>query len=203
MLDVLIRDGSDNRRSLDDVMRELYRTAYKKGRGFTAGDWWPAVRRAAGGRSFTEFNAKYIDGREPFPWSDILPRAGMRLASDTLREPRIGVATGEDSSGAIVVQEVQSGGVAQEAGVRPGDQLIALGDVEITDPDFGTAFRARFGKNEGDSLPIRVRRGADTLTLHGLVRLVSRVESRLEADPRASPKAARVRNGIFTGAVGR
>ena len=36
MLDVLIRDASDNRRSLDDVMRELYRSAYKKGRGFTA-----------------------------------------------------------------------------------------------------------------------------------------------------------------------
>ena len=203
MLDVLIRDASDNRRSLDDVMRELYRTAYKKGRGFTAGDWWPAVSRAAGGRSFTDFNAKYIDGREPFPWSDILARAGMRLASDTLREPRIGVATVEDSSGAIVVQEVQSGGAAQEAGVQPGDQLLALGDVEIMDPDFGTAFRARFGKNEGDSLAIRVRRGADTLTLHGLVRLDDRIETHLEADPKASAKAVRVRNGILTGAVGR
>jgi predicted metalloprotease with PDZ domain len=203
MLDVLIRDGSDNRRSLDDVMRELYRTAYKKGRGFTAGDWWPAVSRAAGGRSFTEFNAKYIDGREPFPWTDILPRAGMRMAADTVREPRVGLATAQDSSGAIIVEEVQPCGVAQEAGVKPGDHLIALGDVEIMDPDFGTAFRARFGKSEGDSLPIRVRRGADTLTLHGLVRLVSRVETRLEADPKAGAKAARVRTGIFTGAVGR
>jgi hypothetical protein len=71
------------------------------------------------------------------------------------------------------------------------------------DPDFGTAFRARFGKSEGDSLPIRVVRGADTLTLHGRVRLVSRVETRLEADPKAGAKAARVRTGIFTGAVGR
>jgi predicted metalloprotease with PDZ domain len=203
MLDVLIRDGSDNRRSLDDVMRELYRSAYKKGRGFTAADWWPAVSRAAGGRSFTEFNAKYIDGREPFPWSDVLPRAGLRIAADTVHEPRVGLATGQDSSGAIIVQNVQAGGVAQEAGVRPGDQLIALGDVEIMDPDFGTAFRARFGKNEGDSLSIRVRRGADTLTLHGTVRLVARVETRLEADPKASAKAARVRSGIFTGAVGK
>jgi predicted metalloprotease with PDZ domain len=184
-------------------MRQLYRTAYKKGRGFTAGDWWPAVSRAAGGRSFAEFTAKYIDGREPFPWSDVLARAGMRMASDTVREPRIGVATAEDSSGAIIVQEVQSGGAAQEAGVQPGDHLLALGDVEIMDPNFGTAFRARFGKNEGDSLPIRVRRGADTLTLHGLVRLDDRVENRLEADPGASTKAARVRHGIFTGAVGR
>ncbi|HUQ14619.1 MAG TPA: PDZ domain-containing protein [Gemmatimonadales bacterium] len=203
MLDVLIRDGSDNRRSLDDVMRELYRSAYKKGRGFTATDWWPAVSRAAGGRSFTEFYARYIDGRDPFPWSDVLPRAGLKQVSDTVREPRVGLSSAQDSAGAIVVQQVQPGGVAQEAGVKPGDQLIGLGDVAIMDPDFGTAFRERFGKNEGDSLPIRVLRGTDTLTLHGVVRLVARVETKLAADPNASEKAKRVRNRIFMGVTGK
>jgi predicted metalloprotease with PDZ domain len=203
MLDVLIRDGSDNRRSLDDVMRELYRSVYKKGRGFSATDWWPAVSRAAGGRSFTEFNTRYIDGRDPFPLSDVLPRAGLRQVSDTIREPRLGLATAQDSAGAVVVQQVQSGGVAQAAGVKAGDQLIALGDVAIMDPNFGTAFRSRFGKNEGDSLPIRVLRGTDTLTLHGVVRLVGRVETKLAADPNASEKAKRVRSGILTGTTGK
>jgi predicted metalloprotease with PDZ domain len=203
MLDVLIRDASDNRRSLDDVLRELYRTAYKKGRGFTPAEWWAAVSRAAGGRSFAEFNARYIDGREPYPWGDVLPRAGLRMVSDTIREPRIGLATAQDSSGAIVVQDVQPGGVAHEAGVRAGDRLISLGDVEIMDPDFGTAFRERFGRNEGDSLPIRVRRGTDTLTLKGTVRLVARVETRLDFDPGAAPKAVRVRSGILTGTTGK
>ena len=199
MLDVLIRDASDNRRALDDVLRELYGVAYKKGRGFTAADWWPAVSRAAGGRSFTEFSRKYIDGREPFPWADVLPRAGLRMAGDTLREPRVGVATAQDTTGAIVVQMVQPGGVAEAAGVKTGDQLLALGDIAITDPSFGEAFRSRFGKREGDSLSIRVRRGVDTLTLHGSVKLVERVETRLEAAPNASEKAARVRSGIFRG----
>jgi predicted metalloprotease with PDZ domain len=199
MLDVLIRDASDNRRSLDDVFRELYGAAYKKGRGFTGKDWWSAVSRAAGGRSFTEFYEKYIDGREPFPWADILPRAGLRIVSDTLREPRVGIGTGQDSSGAIVVQMVQPGSVAEAAGVKVGDQLLALGDIEIMDPSFGEAFRSRFGKSDGDSLRIKVRRGADTLTLHGTVKLSERVESRLDADPKAGGKAARVRSGIFRG----
>ena len=202
MLDVLIRDGSDNRRSLDDVMRELYGAAYKKGRGFTPADWWTTVSRAAGGRSFTDFSTRYIDGREPFPWPDILARAGLRQVADTIREPRVGLSSAQDSSGAIVVLDVAPGSVAHDAGVKAGDQLLALGDVEILDPDFGQAFRDRFGKSEGDSLPIRVRRGTDTLTLHGTVRLVARVEDRLDADPAASPKAARVRHGIFTGTVG-
>lgn len=199
MLDVLIRDGSDNRRSLDDVLRELYGAAYKKGRGFTAADWWPAVSRAAGGRSFTEFHDNYVDGREPFPWTDILTRAGLRMDTDTIREPRVGVATAPDTSGGIVVQMVQPGGVAEAAGVKVGDQLLALGDIEIMDPSFGEAFRSRFGKREGDSLSIKVRRGADTLTLHGQVKLVERVESKLDVDPKASAKAARIRSGIFRG----
>jgi predicted metalloprotease with PDZ domain len=202
MLDVLIRDGSDNRRSLDDVFRELYRTAYKKGRGFTAADWWPAVSRAAGGPSFTTFYQRYIDGREPFPWDSILPLAGLRIAADTVREPRVGVATTQDTTGAIVVQAVQPGGVAEAAGVKVGDHLIALGDIAIMDPSFAEAFRKRFGKDEGDTLSIKVLRGADTLTLHGRIRLVERAESRLDVDPKATPKAARIRSGIFRGTTG-
>ncbi|MGH7526628.1 MAG: hypothetical protein ACREMX_07975 [Gemmatimonadales bacterium] len=199
MLDILIRDGSDNRRSLDDVMRELYRTVYKQGRGFTGAEWWRAVTKAAGGRSFADFSARYVDGREPYPWGQMLPLAGMRTATDTVREPRLGLAAGQDTSGAIVVQQLQPGGVAAAAGVKPGDQLLALGDIAIDNPDFGSAYRSRFGKSEGDSLSIRVRRGTDTLTLHATVELAARVESRLEADPNASEKAARIRNGILKG----
>jgi hypothetical protein len=80
-----------------------------------------------------------------------------------------------------------------------GDQLLALGNIEIMDPSFGEAFRSRFGKREGDSLAIRVLRGADTLTLHGTMKLAERVESRLDADPKAGEKAARIRSGIFRG----
>ncbi len=198
LLDILIRDGSNNARSLDDVMRQLYQITYKKGRGFTGADWWPAVSKAAGGRSFAEFNARYIDGREPFPYDQVLPLAGMRMASDTVRDPRLGISTTMDSSG-ILINGVLPGGAAEAAGVRPGDHLLAIGDLSVADPDFGPAFRSRFGKEEGAPLPIKVRRGADTLTLNGKVVLTTRLERRIEADPTASEKALRIRNGILKG----
>ena len=199
MLDIMIRDASDNRRSLDDVMRELYRTTYKAGRGFTAGDWWRTVSRDAGGRSFADFAARYVDGREPYPWARVLSLAGLRAASDTVREPRLGLATGQDSTGAIVVNQIVPGGAAEEAGLKLGDALLALGDISITDPNFGPRFRERFSKDEGQPLPIRIRRGTDTLTLNGKIRLVARVENRLVIDDAASEKAVRVREGIFKG----
>ena len=202
LLDILIRDGSDNARSLDDVMRQLYQTTHKKGLGFSGTDWWPAVSKAAGGRSFADFNARYIDGREPFPFEQVLPLAGMRVAADTVRDPRLGISSIADSSG-IVINGVIPGGPAEAAGVRPGDRLLAIGELLVTDPDFGPAFRARFGKEEGAPLPIKVRRGTDTLTLSGKVVLVTRVERRFEADPGATEKAVRIRNGILKGRVGR
>src|SRR3954463_833913 len=67
LLDVLIRDASNNRGSLDQVMRRLYDDTYKRGRGFTPSDWWGEVSRTAGGKSFTEFARRYVDGREPLP----------------------------------------------------------------------------------------------------------------------------------------
>jgi predicted metalloprotease with PDZ domain len=201
LLDIQIRDASDNAQSLDDVLRQLYRSVYKKGRGYTASDWWAAVSKAAGGRSFTDFYNRYVDGRDPYPLDRILPLAGIRITSDTVREPRLGIATVLDSTG-IIVAAVQPGSAAEEAGVRRGDRLLTLGDLSVTSPDFGPAFRARFGKQEGAPLPFKVKRGSDTLTLNGKVRLAARLEHRIEADPGATPKALRIRTGILTGRTG-
>ena len=199
MLDILIRDGSDNKYSLDDVMQELYRADYKKGRGFTPSDWWRTVSRLAGGRSFTDFEAKYVNGREPFPWSDILPLAGLRLVTDTVRAPQVGIGMTQDTAGSVVITQVQPGGVAAQAGVKQGDRLISLGDVAINDSTFNDAFRRSFGRSEGDTLRIKVLRGRDTLTLNGKIRLVDHTEEHLESDANASPKAARIRAGLFRG----
>jgi predicted metalloprotease with PDZ domain len=202
MLDVLIRDGSNNAFSLDDVLRQLYHITYEQGRGYTANDWWPLVTKAAMGKSFSEFSTRYIDGRDPYPLDQILPLAGMRLKADTVKVPRLGLQTVADSNG-IVVAGVLPGGPAQEAGVQAGDHLIALGDLSVNSPDFGPAFRERFSKEEGAPLPIKVRRGTDTLTLNGKVHLAVRLERHIEADPAASPKAIRIRTGILKGTTGR
>ena len=201
MLDILIRDASNNRHSLDDVMRSEYRSTYKLGRGFTRTDWWATVSRAAGGKSFTDFNTRYVDGRAPFPWDSILPLAGLRISVDTLREPRLGVSTDADSAG-IKVTQVAPGSASTAAGVQVGDFLISLGNFTLGDNDFGPEYRKRFADQDGADLPIVVRRDGQLLTLAGKVRLVPREEQHLIADPNASDKAARVRHGIFAGVVG-
>jgi predicted metalloprotease with PDZ domain len=197
LLDVMIRDASDNRRSLDDVMRQIYRDTYKQGRGFTGDEWWRAVSAAAGGKSFEEFNRRYIEGREPYPWATVLPLAGMRLAVDTV--PRLGVNTLPTEQG-VIVTGVASGSAAEAAGVRGGDILLSVGDIEVTDEQFGQKFRSRFGRQGGAPLAIRVRRDGRPVTLNAKVQL-GPGDLRVEADRAASPKAARIRSGILRGEV--
>lgn len=199
LLDIIIRDASDNRHSLDDVMRELYNTAYKKNRGFTSNEWWSAVSKAANGKSFTDFNARYIDGREPYPWDAVLPLAGMRLARDTIKEPRLGIGTVADSTG-LHVTEVVPGSAAEAAGVHLGDLLMSVGGLSADDPAWSAKFRGKYSRApEGLPIPIVVKRGGQDLTLSAKLRYAFRVESRVAEDRRASSKARRVREGILRG----
>jgi predicted metalloprotease with PDZ domain len=200
LLDVLIRDASDNKRSLDGVMRSLYETTYKRGRGFTSAEWWNAVSQAAGGRSFASFNARYIDGREPLPWDSVLVLAGIRTTTD--RVPRLGVVTQQDPQG-IVVVGVDEGSAAAAAGLKPGDYLVAVGDIAVEDQTFGAKLRAKYSTAaEGTALPIKVKRGAETLTLAGRLQFAAG-DVILDSDPRASAKAVRIREGLLRGTVDR
>jgi predicted metalloprotease with PDZ domain len=199
LLDIIIRDASGNRRSLDDVMRELYNSDYKSNRGFTSDEWWAAVSRAANGKSYTDFYARYIDGRDPFPYGSVLPLAGLRLLRDTINEPRVGIGTVQDSSGVHVTQVVPLSS-ADAAGVQPGDLLLAVGGISAGDPTFSEQFRAKYARApQGAPLPILIGREGKQMTLTARLNFLPHVELRLVEDPRASAKARRVREGILRG----
>ena len=201
MLDIIIRDASSNAHSLDTVMRELYESTYKKGKGFTHDEFWGAVSRAAGGRNMEEFERKYVAGRDAYPWAAMLKTAGMRLAPDSL--PRIGVSTGADPAGAIRVLDMEPGGAAVLAGVKVGDELVRVGDIAVSDANFAEKFRLQFaGRPSGSPMPIVVKRGGAQLTLPGAL-AYSTTAPRVEDDPAASAKAVRIRNGILRGMVDR
>ena len=198
MLDIMIRDASDNQRSLDGVMRSLYQTTYKKGRGFTSDDWWNAVRQAAGGKGFDDFIARYIDGRDPFPMASVLRQAGMLLVTDSARVARVGVSTQTDSTGERVMQTTP-GGAADQAGVKPGDYLVSVAGIPTSLPDWAAQFRSQYNGREGADLPIVVRRRGQQLSLSGKVMLATVVNQRIDFDPAASARAVRIRNGMMKG----
>jgi len=199
MLDILIRDATDNRASLDHVMRAMYNSVYKEGRGFTSDEWWSVVSRAANGKSFEDFNARYVNGREPYPWDKILPLAGMRLGGDLIREPRVGISTIQDSTGVYVTDPVP-GTPALPPGLKSGDLLLAVGGVSVDDAAWLEKFRARYARAaEGAEVPIRIRRDGRPQTVAVRLHFVARVDPRVVEEPRASARARRIREGLLRG----
>ncbi|HEY7877311.1 MAG TPA: PDZ domain-containing protein [Gemmatimonadaceae bacterium] len=198
MLDIMIRDASDNGASLDDVMRTLYRECYRRGTGFTGAQWWNAVSAAAGGTSFADFASRYVDGRDPYPWSTVLPLAGLRATFDTVRTPTLGVSATTDSAGTRVTH-VLPGSAADEAGVRAGDYLLSVAGVPVTDRGFVAHVRDKLGAHAGAPVAFKVQRDDDMLSLTGTLHLDEKITVQLSADSRAPAKAVRIRSGILRG----
>jgi len=199
LLDILIRDASDNRGSLDTVMRDLYENTHRKGRGFTNADWWGAVSRAAGGKSFADFERRYIDGRDPFPYESVLPLAGLRLLIDRTVQPSLGISVSGDDEGLRVMQVVVSGPGAV-AGVQLGDYLLKVGGLDVADPLFQEKFNEKFAATPpGGTVPVEIRRGTQRLTLNAPVRFNTIETRRIIEMPGASQKAIRVRDGLLNG----
>ena len=77
-MDIEIRRLTDNRKSLDDVMRLLYYSYYKeKGRGFTEEEFWKVCHEVAG-TELTEMR-RYVDTTTEIDYPRHLAPAGIRI----------------------------------------------------------------------------------------------------------------------------
>ncbi len=198
LLDILIRDASDNQRSLDTVMRDIYRSSWKRGRGFTNEEWSQAVARAAS-RPLSDFDRRYVDGREAFPWDSVLPLAGMKLMVERTVLPNLGASISGDEQGRRVIA-LDPAGTGTAAGIKVGDYLMSIGGIDTGDPAFGTTFSAKYaGVAPGGTVPVVIRRGTQQMTLNATANFRTSERRRVVALTNASAKAVRIREGILTG----
>jgi len=129
LLDLEIRHATSNRRSLDDVMRTLYRTfAKEKGRGFTDEEFRKVCEETAGA-PLPEIFDRYVATTAPIDWTRSLGYAGLEV------EPEAGPIAGElgadleERGGKLVVTRVGIGSPASLGGLAATDELLAVDSV--------------------------------------------------------------------------
>ncbi|MGA7937766.1 MAG: M61 family metallopeptidase [Kovacikia sp.] len=133
LLDLLIRERYENRRSLDDVMRQMWQQFGKNEVGFTP-EQLQQVIEASAGSELTEFFARYLHGMEDLPFDDYLHPFGLGLKSDNGGAegvPYLGM-TVKTENGHEVVKFVESASPAQKAGIDAGDELLALNGIRVS-----------------------------------------------------------------------
>ena len=199
LLDISIRDATDNAHNLDEVIRGLYTRYYRQNKGFTTADLLRELR-AAGAPDVEGFYSRYIDGRDSLPYEAVFAKAGLVFSRQVVTVPFVGVSSGATPSGDLLVQQVTPGSSAEQAGVEPGDVLVSVGDLKVTAAqDWGNDFRARYRGKTGQPLTIVVRRGGRELTLNTTVKERTNSRVSLTRAPSPTAKQAKIWQGLSSG----
>jgi predicted metalloprotease with PDZ domain len=95
LLDLAIRDATDNRKSLDDVLRRMDDEYAHAGKFYDDSGGIRAVIEEVSGNSFEEFFRRYVSGAAEIPYNEFLSIAGLELTIAGPQQGNYGV--GADS----------------------------------------------------------------------------------------------------------
>lgn len=204
LLDLEIRSRTGGRKTLQDLMRSMYRkfyespaaNYYESGRGFEESDILTALN-ALTGSEFTPFFECYVSGTEPLPYGETLTRVGLQMQKQMAPDatPSLGVSAQPESRGVRIVS-ILPGGAADRAGLSRGDLLIDVDDQSLATEELATRLKAY---PIGAEVPITVER-------HGrrdriMVKLDAPVRSTYSIllSPEATPEQIMIRKPWLAG----
>jgi len=132
LLDLLIRNRHCNRRSLDDVMRQMWQQFGKDEVGFTP-DQLQTVIATVADTDLSDFFHRYLETTEALPFAAYLEPFGLRLEAESSEAspPFLGILV-KSETGRDIVKFVEAASPAQQAGIDTGDELLALDGIRIT-----------------------------------------------------------------------
>ncbi len=142
LLDLLIRERHGNRRSLDDVMRQMWEQFGKPEVGFTPEQLQQVIETVAE-TDLTDFFERYLHSTDELPFDEYLNPFGLRLMADGGLEdgvPYLGL-TLKTEQGREVVKFVETASPARKAGIDPGDELLAMNGLRVSADQFTERLR--------------------------------------------------------------
>ena len=154
-LDLQLREATQDRVSLREVFQEMDETFAKRGLFFSDSD---GVRQAAEAVSHVDlapFFEKYVRGTGEIPWDDFFKTVGLRLLRHTKKVVDSGFSVSRNFDGPQTVSAVRAESDAQRAGVRVGDEIVAINGTVLS----GNLQSVLQLMKPGDALHLRLRNG--------------------------------------------
>ncbi|MGH9444374.1 MAG: PDZ domain-containing protein, partial [Terriglobia bacterium] len=200
LLDLEIRERTQGRKSLDDVLRSMYQkfyqapaaTYYLPGRGYTERDILEALNRVSGS-DFTSFFERYVAGTGPLPYASVLGAAGLKLSVSTAPgdPPDLGAVT-EPAENGYEIMAIRPGGPADRAGLSRGDVLIDVDGLSLIPQGPGQMLKMY---PPGVKARLTVQRYGQRQTFWVTLGAPVAEDYKLEVNPEATPAALRISEG--------
>ncbi len=195
LLDLLIRDRTNDEKSLDDVLRSLDSDFAKEGKYYRDSLDIRLTAEKIAGASFEEFFRQYVSGTDPLPYEQVLALAGLQLDKSLRKRATLGFAAVRDTSVGLVVRTIDAGGTAEQAGLRVGDQIVKWNSKEP--PRWPERWVRE--QNAGAVLRLVVRREEREYTLQFHLGEMTEIYYQVEENSKANEKARRIRDGLLRG----
>ncbi len=195
LLDILIRDRTDNQRSLDDVLRAMNNQFARQNKPYRDSlDIRLTAEQVAGG-SFEEFFHKYVSHADPLPYWQILSLAGLDLRTAQRKRPALGFFIERGATGEVIVRNLEAESSAAGAGLRSGDVLLSWNGSEPP----RNAERWVYSQKAGNVVHVRIRRDDREMSIDFRIDEATETFYQVVEDSHASAKAKRIREGILRG----
>ncbi len=196
MLDLAIRDATDNHKSLDDVLRRMNEEYARQGRFYDDSLGVEAAAEEVAGVKLDEFFRRYVAGTDEIPYDKFLAAAGLELKVEMRSAADLGFWTAAHGPGAAVqVSQVSPGSSAEAAGLRAGDVIVALNSESV--PRYLPAWLHDHAP--GEKVTLRVQRDGKDLEFTFALGAIDLKKFSLVEMSSATERQRRIREGWLKG----
>ena len=193
LLDVMIRQVTGNKKSLDDVLRFLYYSYALQNKGFADGEIQHVVEKITG-KDFSAFFDRYVTGIVELPYKEILKLAGFDVLLNYTDQPSIGRIRFLGKNNRIYSIDTKSS--AAKTGLRKEDEMISIDSKSFSNQE---EFFELINKNAvGDTLTMRIRRDGVYLLYNIPVESYQVVNCKMDLAKDIGSLQKDIRNGILS-----
>jgi predicted metalloprotease with PDZ domain len=199
MLDLVIRDATDGRKSLDSVMTRMNEIYAQQGKYYDDSEGVRAVAEEVAGRSLQDFFRAYISGVDPIPYDKVLGPAGLELKVETHSMADLGFWTvgGRGGGATAVVSQIVPGSTAEAAGLSVGDVLLELNGQAV--PAFFPQWVRQH--SPGEIVKLRIHRDGKELDISFALGSNETKKYSISELVHVSDRQKRIREGWLRGTV--
>ena len=195
LLDIVIRDRTDNQHSLDDVLRAMNQDFAKAGKFYRDSlDVKLEAEKLTGG-SLDDFFNDYVSGAKALPYEKVLGQAGLALQQKESVRATLGFVLERQPDGSRAIVGVEPGSNAEKSGLLVGDEVIRWNNGDVPRrPD-----RWVTQQKPGEEIQLRIRRADQEQMVDLRLGEVREKFYEVVESPGATDRAKRIRDGMLHG----
>lgn len=126
LLDLKLRDSTDDRTSLEDLFRWMNEHYAKPGKFFHDSESVRQAIETLSSSELSDFFQKYVSGVDEIPWDSFFDRVGLKLTTEevTFADPGFQATRAFDQPPTVV--DVKPLSAADRAGLKSGDVILGI-----------------------------------------------------------------------------